>query len=178
MELKSTGFKLRTWRLGDAPALQKFADNRSISDYLLDRFPSPYTIDDAISFIGSKLQQRPALNFAIEVNKEAAGIIGLEMRTDIYRKTPLLGYWLAEPYWGKSIMPEVVKLITTYAFEHLDIICIQANVLSKNPNSMRVLEKVGYEKQGILKHSVIKNNEVLDEHVYAIDRRLMPELAV
>jgi RimJ/RimL family protein N-acetyltransferase len=91
----------------------------------------------------------------------------VELRQDIYSKTPLLGYWLSEQYWGKGIITEAVKLITVYAFSNLDIICIQACVLSKNQASMRVLEKAGYIKQGILKQSVIKNNQVFDEHVYA-----------
>lgn len=174
MEFNSPSFKLRNWQSTDAGSLHKYANNPNISDYLLDRFPNPYTMDDAISFINSKMHQLPLINFAIEVNSEAAGAIGLEFRIDVYRKTPLLGYWLAEPYWGSGIMPEAVKLITTYAFTYLDIICIQADVLSKNPQSMRVLEKAGYERQGILKQSVIKNNQIWDEHVYAAVKNSRP----
>jgi RimJ/RimL family protein N-acetyltransferase len=114
-----------------------------------------------------KINEEPVTNFAIEVNGEVAGVIGLDFRADVYRKTPLIGYWLSEQYWGRGIIPEAVKLITAYGFNNLDIICIQAAILSKNPKSMRVLEKAGYIKQGVLKGSVIKNNEILDEHVYA-----------
>jgi RimJ/RimL family protein N-acetyltransferase len=96
------------------------------------------------------------------------GVIGLEPREDVYRKTALLGYWISEELWGKGIMTEAVKLITDYAFTHLDLIRIQAGVLSKNPASMRVLEKAGYQKEGISRNAIIKNGEVLDEHVYAI----------
>ena len=166
MELKGTGFILRDWMLEDAQALQQHADNPSVYNFLLDRFPKPYTLDDANAFINSR-PNIPGLHLAIEVNGEAAGALGIELRTDVYLKTPLLGYWLSEVHWGKGIMPDAVKLITQHAFDTLDIICIQACVLSKNPNSMRVLEKAGYAKQGILRQSVIKNEEVFDEHVYA-----------
>jgi len=57
--------------------------------------------------------------------------------------------------------------MTDYAFANLDLICIQAGVLSANPKSMRVLEKAGYQKQGILRKCIIKRGEVMDEHVYA-----------
>lgn len=161
---------IRTWELADAPSLQKHADNANVSGFLLDRFPYPYTLADAGAFINSKLSQNPVVNFAIEINGEVAGGIGLEFRQDVYRKTPLIGYWLSEQYWGQGIMPEAVKLVSAYGFEQLDVICILAFVLSQNPKSMRVLEKAGFEQQGIIKQSVIKNGVVMDEHVYGINR--------
>jgi ribosomal-protein-alanine N-acetyltransferase len=171
MEIKGTGFTLRKWQTKDASSLQKHADNVKIADCLLDRFPSPYTLKCAEEFISMKINDEPVTNFAIVINGEPAGVIGLDFRTDVYRKTPVLGYWLSEQHWGKGVIPEAVKLVTHYAFKNLDIICIQAMVLSKNSKSMRVLEKAGFEKQGILKQSVIKNNEVYDEHVYAAYKR-------
>ncbi|HEY0245863.1 MAG TPA: GNAT family protein [Mucilaginibacter sp.] len=167
MELNGSTFLLRNWHLDDAASLQKHADNISVSSFLLDRFPSPYTLSNAIDFINLKINEEPVTNFAIVVNGEAAGVIGVDFRQDIYSKTPLLGYWVSEQHRGKGIMTEAIKLVTDYAFSNLNIICIQALVLSKNAASMRVLEKAGYMKQGILKQSVIKNNQVFDEHVYA-----------
>ncbi|MBK0380310.1 GNAT family N-acetyltransferase [Mucilaginibacter segetis] len=166
MELNGNGFKLRTWQATDALSLQKNADNRNVSAYLLDRFPSPYTLKDADDFIRLKMKESPPTNFAIDINGEAAGVIGLDFREDVYRKTPLIGYWLSEQYWGRGIMPQAVKLITNYGFAELDIICIQAGILGGNAASMRVLEKAGYTKQGILKNSVIKHTVVMDEHIY------------
>ncbi|RCH56785.1 GNAT family N-acetyltransferase [Mucilaginibacter hurinus] len=168
MVLNGNGFTLRTWKITDAETLQKNGNDTDVSDFLLDRFPSPYTLEKAVAFINSKINEAPAINFPIIIDEEVAGVIGLEMRVDVYRKTSLLGYWLSGRYRGRGIMPEAVKLITGYAFDKLDIICIQACVLSKNSPSMRVLEKAGYEKQGVLKQSVIKNNQVWDEHIYAI----------
>jgi [ribosomal protein S5]-alanine N-acetyltransferase len=166
MELKGSLFILRRWHLDDAASLQKHADNINVSSFLLDRFPSPYTLDDAVDFINMKINEEPVTNFAIIINGEAAGAIGVEMRQDIYSKTPLLGYWLSEQYRRRGIITEAIGLITDYAFANLDIICIQANVLSKNPASMRALQKAGYVKQGILERSVVKSNEILDEHLY------------
>jgi len=167
MQIHGDNFTLRGWFPEDAAALLKYADNPNIAACLLDRFPHPYTLQDANNWISRLQDQNPLKNFAIAINGEVAGGIGLEFRTDIYHKTPLLGYWLAECYWGKGIMPKAVKLVSDYAFKQLDVICILAYVFSKNPNSMRVLEKAGYQQQGIIKRSVIKNGEILDEHIYA-----------
>ena len=166
-ELKGSNFVLRKWHPDDAVSLQKYADNINVSGFLLDRFPSPYTLADAINFINHKITEETITNFPIIIDGEASGVIGVDMRQDIYRKTPLLGYWLREDYWGRGIITEAIGLITQYAFNNLDIMTIQANVLGKNPASMRALEKAGFVKQGILERSVIKDNQVFDEHVYA-----------
>jgi ribosomal-protein-alanine N-acetyltransferase len=166
-ELIGDGFILTEWQTQDAASLQKNANNINVSSFLLDRFPSPYTLTDAVNFIKLKQAEQIPTNFAIKVNGEVCGVIGVDMRQDIYRKTPLLGYWVSKAHRGKGIATQAVKLITAYAFGVMDIICIQALVLNKNPASMRVLEKAGYVKQAVFKQSVIKNGEVLDEHVYA-----------
>jgi ribosomal-protein-alanine N-acetyltransferase len=111
MELKGQGFTLRGWYKEDAELLQKHADNINISNYLFDRFPSPYTMADAEAFVSRKLNQNPITSFVIAIDDQLAGVIGIDFREDIYRKAPLLGYWLAEEYWGQGIMTEVVKLV-------------------------------------------------------------------
>lgn len=168
MELKGNGFIIRGWKLGDEVSLQRHADNPKVSAYLMDRFPSPYTIDAAIFWVNSLVYQDPLINFAIAIDDQVVGGIGLELRQAVYRKTATLGYWLSEELWGRGIMPQAVQLVTQYAFEQLDLIRLQASIYSKNPASMRVLEKAGYVKEGVMRNAVIKNGEVMDEHVYAI----------
>jgi len=168
MELQGNGFIIRGWKKGDEVSLQKNADNPKVSACLMDRFPSPYTMEAAKSWVDFLIDQDPLINFAITINDEVIGGIGLEPREDVYRKTAVIGYWLSEELWGKGIMLEVVLLVTEYAFNYLDFIRIQASVYSKNPASMRVLEKAGYVKEGIMRKAVIKQGEILDEHLYAI----------
>jgi RimJ/RimL family protein N-acetyltransferase len=168
MEIKGQGFSLRGWRADDAAALQKHADNIHVSSYLFDRFPYPYTMDNAVEWINHVMKQEPLLNLVIDVDGGLAGVIGIDMRTDVYQKAPLIGYWLGEAYWGKGIMPKALKLFVNYAFTTFDIVRLQAGVFNNNPRSMRVLEKAGFEKEGILKSSIIKNGVILDEHVYGL----------
>jgi ribosomal-protein-alanine N-acetyltransferase len=166
---KGNGFILRGWKKGDEVSLQKHANNPNVSRYLKDRFPYPYTMEEAMDWVNYNLRQEsPILNFALDINSEIAGGIGIELRGDIYHQSGIIGYWLAEPFWGKGIMPEAVKLLTDYAFFDLGLIRLQAGVFSKNTASMRVLEKAGYVNEGILRNAVIKNGELMDEHIYAI----------
>jgi len=168
MELRGTNFVLREWRKDDVTSLQKHANNVNINSFLLDRFPNPYTSKAARRWVALMLQQKPQVNFAIDVRGFVVGVIGLDMREDVYRKSPLLGYWVGEAFWGRGIMTEAVKLIVDYGFKNLDIVRIQAGVLSNNPASMRVLEKAGFIKEGILRNGIVKNELILDEHIYGI----------
>ena len=86
---------LRGWQTGDAPSLQKNANDKSVSATLLDRFPYPYSLTDAEYFIGIKINEDPLTNFAIDIDGEVVGVISVDIRADIYRKTPLLGYWIS-----------------------------------------------------------------------------------
>ena len=53
-------------------------------------------------------------------------------------------------------MTEVVTLVSQYAFETLDIVRLQSGFLANNPGSMRVLEKAGFMKEGVLRNNIIK----------------------
>ncbi|MDN3581740.1 GNAT family N-acetyltransferase [Mucilaginibacter flavus] len=170
MEITAPGFILRELRLEDAAALQKQADNPRIACFLFDRFPSPYTLTDAIDFIRLRMADEIQTKFAIVINDELAGVIGIDFREDIYRKAPLIGYWLGEQYWGEGIMTKAVKLVVDYAFTNLDIERLQAGILGNNPASMRVLEKAGFKKEGILRNGIVKKSVILDEHVYGITK--------
>ncbi|MCO5936840.1 GNAT family N-acetyltransferase [Mucilaginibacter sp. RB4R14] len=97
-EIKGNPFILRPFGLADALALQKHANNPKVPAYLLDRFPSPHSLDDAGAFINLMISKLTVTNFAVEINGEIADGISLEFRADVYRKSPLIGYWLSEQY--------------------------------------------------------------------------------
>ncbi|MBK7869380.1 MAG: GNAT family N-acetyltransferase [Saprospiraceae bacterium] len=101
---------MRPWRKTDLPTLVKYANNKKIADHLRDGFPFPYTEKDGRAFIKMATKAKPINIFAIEVEGEAVGSIGFFMQYDVHRLNAEIGYWLAEPLWGKGIMPEVIRL--------------------------------------------------------------------
>ncbi len=109
-------------------------------------------------------------HFAIEVEGEAAGSIGLELGEDVARRSAEIGYWLGEAHWGRGIATEAVRTVTAYGFEQLDLVRIFANVFAWNPASMRVLEQAGYVLEGRLRSAVTKDGETIDQLAYAVVR--------
>ena len=150
---------IRSWSSADAAALVKYANNRSGSTCAREA--------GAAAFLEMVGRQSPTTFFAIATQEEAIGGIGLSLNQDVHRLTGELGYWLAEPYWGKELMTEAVAKFTEYAFECFHLVRIYAEPYANNPNSCRVLEKSEYVLEGRLRSSVIKDGQILDQFLYA-----------
>lgn len=170
MEIKLTTCTLRSWRRGDEDSLVRHADNYKIWRNVRDRFPHPYTMEDARSWIEYASGEHPPTNFAIVVGGAAVGGIGLVMQTDIYHRSAEIGYWLGEEFWGRGIVSEAARAVTEWAFANFDICRIYAGVLEWNPASMRVLEKAGFQFEARLRQAVTKEGRTMDDFVYAVVR--------
>jgi ribosomal-protein-alanine N-acetyltransferase len=167
MQLTGDRCIVRPWRQGDARTLVKHANNANVARQLRDRFPHPYTLGDARTFIEGVAGARPLTTFAIEVDGEAVGGIGFSPGTDVERFAAEIGYWLGEPYWGRGIVPEALELVTAYAFDECRVLRLFALPFADNRQSTRVLEKAGYVCEGILRSSSVKFGQPRDQAMYA-----------
>ncbi|HEY9071767.1 MAG TPA: GNAT family protein [Candidatus Ozemobacteraceae bacterium] len=167
MEIILSRSVIRSYRPDDAKSLAHHANNRKIWLNLRDRFPHPYTVEDAIEFIEKATHSTPETMFAICVDGEAAGGIGFTLHTHEQRLTAELGYWLGERFWGRGIMTEAVAALTAYALKRHGLIRFYAMPYATNAGSVRVLEKAGYIFEGRLQKNVIKDSRILDQLMYA-----------
>ena len=161
-------FSIRPFQAGDLNSLVKYANNYNIAKYLSNKFNYPYTQDDGIAFINLALSADPYEIFAIVINDEVVGSIGIHPQKDIYCKNAELGYWLAEPFWGNGIMPLAIKEIINYGFKTFDITRIYARTFDTNFKSQRTLEKAGFKLEATLKGTYYKLGTVYDELIFAI----------
>jgi len=165
-------FTLRPFRDSDLSSLVKYANNYNIAKYLTNQFPHPYTDDDGRKFISNVANSTPVNVCAIEVNGEAAGAIGIFPQSDIHQKNAEMGYWLAEPFWGKGITTRAIGQIVEYGFKTFKITRIFSRPFSTNPASQRVLEKAGFVCEARLKNAVYKNGEYMDELIYVKTKKI------
>jgi RimJ/RimL family protein N-acetyltransferase len=174
MELTLPGCRVRNWRVGDEPSLARHASSRRLWLNVRDHFPHPYTLADAQAWVQRVTASEPVTQFALEVDGEAAGGIGLFPQEDVARYSAEIGYWLGEAHWGRGLMTEAVRGFTERAFEQFELCRIYAYVFEWNPASRRVLEKAGYEFEGRLRKSVAKDGRVIDAFLYATIRDFRP----
>lgn len=165
-------FELRTWKTEDATSLAQSANNPNIARNLRNVFPNPYTLESAILYINDSIAnvEKEQINYAIVVDGQAVGSIGIFVKDDVYEKSAELGYWLSEDYWRKGIMSKAVRVICKEAFERFDIIRIFAEPFADNAGSRRVLEKAGFTCEGTMRSGVYKNGEIHSYCMYSILR--------
>ena len=161
-------FKLRPWKTTDRESLVQHANNWNISKNMTDLFPFPYTLENADKFIEMASKDEPTRFFAIEINHEAVGGIGLHPQSDIQRMNAELGYWLSETYWGNGIIPKAIHEIVEYGFSNFDINRIFARPFGTNLASQKVLEKCGFLFEAKIKNGLIKNGMLVDELIYCV----------
>lgn len=161
--------RLRAWTLADAPALAKLINNKKVQDNLRDGLPFPYGEEDAKAFLSAMLASDPDQNlaFAIEADGKLIGSISATRCANIHFRTAELGYYLGESYWGKGFATEAVRQICDYIYRNTDIIRIFAEPFAYNTASCRVLEKAGFQLEGLLRSNAVKNGRILDMKMYA-----------
>ena len=159
-------FTLRPWKKSDLDSLVKYANNKNIAKFLTNKFPHPYTKKDGIAFIKFASTTEPIHIFAIDVDGEAVGGIGIHPQSDIHEKNAEIGYWIAEPFWGKGIASKAIKMMIDFAFITFEINRIYAMTFETNTVSQNVLIKNGFVLEAHFKKIVFKNNEYFDELIY------------
>ncbi|HAG90967.1 MAG TPA: N-acetyltransferase [Bdellovibrionales bacterium] len=159
---------------GDQAAYVKHFKKKEIYDNTL-AIPFPYTQEDADWWVNHnielvKKQNGRSTNWAIRKSSDnylVGGIGFLGHQIGKSHKAEL-GYWLAMPFWGKNIMTKAVKVACEYGMKELGLIRITANVFDHNNRSARVLEKAGFQCEGLLRKNYEKDGKIFDGKLYSL----------
>jgi len=162
--VKSIHITLRSLQKTDKQQFAKLLNNKHILNNLRDHIPYPYTENDALYFFDYVANNDAEKVFAVTYKNELCGVVSLVLQKDVHRHTAEIGYWLGKPFWGKGIATQVVSMMTNYGFDELHLKRVYAIVFENNKASMRVLEKNGYQKEGVLVKAILKNGKLLDEY--------------
>lgn len=149
-ELYTKRLIIRKITIEDIPALLKYANNKKISDRVLN-IPHPYREPEAvfrISYVHQGFKNKTRYVFAIilKESQELIGEIGLHM---VNPGVAQLAYWVGEPYWGQGLATEATEAAIKFGMEtlHLDMLFAECHV--DNIASEKVLVKTGTKKVGV-----------------------------
>ena len=78
------------------------------------------------------------------------------------------GYVLAKPYWNQGLMTEAGSTMISWATDTLSPLRIQSLVAVGNEASVRVLEKIGFLREGVLARYVVSKQKVFDVYMFAL----------
>ncbi len=174
-QLRTERLLLKPFAMQDAEALAFRANDKRIARHTRS-LPYPYTVDDARNWIQEHQgleAQGDAFVRAIwlpePAENQSAQLIGSVGLACCHKHEHAeLGYWIGCDFWGRGFATEAGKAILAAGFEQLGLRRIHAHHLASNPASGRVLQKIGMQREGLLREHVKKWGKVEDVVLYGI----------
>lgn len=167
---------VRPWRRSDREALLRHADNPNVARYLSLRFPSPYTPADADAWFDLVDGQHDPEAWAIDVDGEAVGGIGVRRGQGEFAHSAELGYWLGEAWWRRGIVAAAVRVTVPFAMARWSLARLTAYASARNVGSVRVLEGAGFVREGLVRARAMRDGHAYDHVMFGlVDPRRLRE---
>jgi ribosomal-protein-alanine N-acetyltransferase len=175
---------LRGYSFADVPRVQELVSDRGVAAGTL-RIPHPYPAGAAEEWFERQtreVSEGKAFTFAITLagtrspgrehdltdTGHVIGTVGLTLELDHYRAN--LGYWIGAPYWNKGFATEAARAVVNFGFSRTQLHRIVAQRFVENAASARVLEKLGFVQEGVLRQEIYKDGRFRDLVTYGLLR--------
>ncbi|MDB5310426.1 MAG: N-acetyltransferase [Gemmataceae bacterium] len=173
--LETNRLVIRAFGEADAEPLFAHASNPNITRYTLWEYHK--TIADTLNFVRDYAHCRYIEGvpepYAVVLKADPAqkpiGAVGCFWASQPNR-TMELGYWLAEPFWGRGLIVEACQEVVRYSFTMCGPERMQARVIAGNTASVRVLEKLGFRLEGTLRSSLYRRGIFEDVMCFSVLR--------
>ncbi len=169
IELRTERLLLRPFALTDIHDVLAYAADEEWGRYL--PVPRPYTRRDAEEFVAQAVlavwEREP--QFAVVMNARVVG--GIALRVDSSNQLGELGYSIARKHWGNGLTPEVARAVIDWGFRAFDLAKVYARADVRNRRSWRVMEKLGMQREALLRAHRLERGERTDEVWYALLRQ-------
>lgn len=168
-DILTTRLRLRPFTLSDAPHVYAIAGLREIADMTLS-IPHPYpsgAAEDWISTHSGEWDAGVGITLAITTHDDSlVGCVGLTVAPQ--HRQAELGYWIAPLCWGRGYATEAAVALLTIGFDQMQLHRIQARHFVRNEASGRVMEKIGMQREGVIRDGVRKGDHFETVVLYAI----------
>jgi RimJ/RimL family protein N-acetyltransferase len=147
MELRDGDLVLRPWKEDDVDAMVAGCNDAEVARWI-PTIPYPYTEADARAFLAGEVA--PAdYRLAITVEGDVVGGIGMGVNTNEYRGR--IGYWMAARSRGRGVCTRALRTLSRHALDDLQLQRLELITDPDNVASQRVAEKVGFQREGVLR---------------------------
>ena len=162
---------LRAFEPSDAVSVYAYAQSEKVG--LMAGFAPHKSLEESRGMVQAFMEQ--SAHWAI-VEKATGRLIGsISLQADGKRpkieNARRIGYVLDENYWGQGYATEACRELLRYAFEELECPVISADLFPTNNKSKRVLKKLGFMPEGVIRHArLLPDGSASDLHSYSLLR--------
>ncbi|MFS0871917.1 GNAT family N-acetyltransferase [Paenibacillus xylanilyticus] len=162
--LKTERFNLREAEEQDAPDILALYSDETVVEFM--PFTPFETVDDAMDemrWYAKIFREQSGLRWMIEDvgSGKVVGTCGFLNREDIHNRAEI-GYDLHPDYWGKGVMTEVAHAVLYFGFVNMQLNKIEAKVEPQNEASIRLLHKLGFQQEGLLRQHEFEKGRYID----------------
>jgi ribosomal-protein-alanine N-acetyltransferase len=168
--LRAGDLELRQVAASDTPdVFPIFSDPEVVQYYDLDPLETLGQAQEMIERWADRFQKRQAIRWGITVGQEehVIGTCGLFIQSAWKGG---LGYDLARPYWRQGIMTKALGRVIRFAFDTVELNRLEALVIPGNVASERLLGKLGFTREGLLREYMFFKGRHQDLNCYSLLR--------
>ncbi len=169
--LRTPRLLLRPFVAADAAAVHRAVAERDVAA-MTASIPHPYPDGAALAWIEAQpaaFARGESVLFAVTLaERGVVGAVGLQLEA-AHAKAEL-GYWIAKPLWGRGYATEAARAAVGHGFAALHLERIHARVMAANRASARVLEKLGFTREGLLRRDLYRFGAFVDCEVWSLLR--------
>ncbi|WP_230874949.1 GNAT family N-acetyltransferase [Lysinibacillus cavernae] len=162
--METERFILRKGIVGDCKDIFELYSDENVVKYLpLTSFKSVEDAMDEINWYDKIFKEQIGLRWVIEETKtkKVIGTCGYLNYEKVHNRIEI-GYDLSPQYWGKGIMQEALSNIIHFAFSSMGINKIEAKIEPENKSSLRLVEKLNFCKEGVLRQHEYEKGKYVD----------------
>jgi RimJ/RimL family protein N-acetyltransferase len=152
VELRDGELELRAWTPDDVPAIVDACNDADIQHWI-PTVPRPYTEDDARAFVRGEVPGLGGEQFAVAESGRVIGSIGIGVNDRL--RNGHVGYWCAPAARGRGVTTRALRLLCRYALDELELQRLELITDPENRASQRVAEKVGFQREGVLRSHLL-----------------------
>jgi [ribosomal protein S5]-alanine N-acetyltransferase len=170
IKIETSRLTIRLVEESDLPSLFVVNADDAVTRYL--PYGSWKSVADGeawFSRAAARLAAGEAGQFVI-VHRESRRVVGtcLLFRFEESSARAEVGYVLAREYWGAGYMLEAMKAFVAFAFEQLGMQRLEAEIDPRNVSSAKLLERLGFVREGLLRQRWAMKGEVTDSGFYGL----------
>lgn len=170
--LETQRLTLRKAAMSDAADLYEYGRDPRVAEHVLwEAYQSIHEARAYVRYLQRQYRSQAPSSWCIE-HKESGKVIGTIglMWWNQEHQSAEIGYSLSRAYWNQGLMTEALVEVIRYCFEELNLHRLEAQHECSNPASGRVMEKVGMQREGLLRGRLRNKGRYVDVYLYAILR--------
>ena len=168
--LRGSKVLLRWLTVDDLDALYETFSDPEVARFLaIPRHESRADTEEFLAGIHDGYRTSSLFQWGIEHNGRLVGTCTLG-GIDWENRRAEIGFALARAAWGQGLMPDALTALIDHAFEDLQLHRIEADADPRNSASLRLLEKLGFRREGYLRERYLKDGEIQDSVFFGLLR--------